>query len=66
MLVERGERDTPSVRRPAAVATRGIGKDPAVTATVASLWLLLALFVVYPLAMLCARMLTDHGAFTTA
>ena len=30
------------------------------------LWVLLALFVVYPLAMLLARVLFDHGAFTTA
>ena len=44
----------------------GGGKDPAVTTAVVLLWLLLALFVVYPLAMLFARMLTDHGAFTTA
>ena len=40
--------------------------DPAVAATVVSLWLLLALFVVYPLAMLLARVLFDHGIFTTA
>ena len=44
----------------------GGGKDPAVTTAVILLWLLLALFVVYPLAMLFARMLTDHGSFTTA
>ncbi len=44
----------------------GNGKDPAVTAAVVVLWLLLALFVVYPLAMLFARMLTDHGTFTFA
>ena len=31
-----------------------------------ALWLLLGLFVVYPLAMLFVRMLTDHGTFTTA
>ena len=42
------------------------GKDPAVTVAVLALWVLLALFVVYPLAMLFARILTDHGAFTTA
>jgi iron(III) transport system permease protein len=42
-----------------------IRKDPAVTAAALALWLLLGMFVVYPLAMLIARMLTDHGAFTT-
>ncbi len=42
--------------------TRG---DPAVAVAALALWLLLGLFVVYPLAMLIARMLTDHGAFTT-
>src|SRR5947207_2678934 len=36
--------------------------DIAVTLTAAVLWLLLALFVVYPLAMLFARMLGDRGA----
>jgi hypothetical protein len=36
-------------------------RDIAVTLTVAALWLLLALFVVYPLVMLFARMLGDHG-----
>jgi iron(III) transport system permease protein len=44
----------------------GARRDPVVAATVLVLWLLLGLFVVYPLAMLFARMLTDHGAFTTA
>src|SRR5258705_5533263 len=44
----------------------GVRRDPVVTATVLVLWLLLGLFVVYPLAMLFARMLTDHGTFTTA
>jgi len=42
-----------------------IRKDPAVTAAALALWLLLGLFVVYPLAMLIVRMLTDHGTFTT-
>src|SRR5438034_10242393 len=41
-------------------------RDPAVAATALALWALLALFVVYPLAMLLARVLFDHGAFTTA
>ena len=41
-------------------------RDPVVAATALVLWLLLAFFVVYPLAMLFARMLTDHGTFTTA
>ena len=44
----------------------GVHRDPVITAAVIVLWLLLALFVVYPLAMLVARMLTDHGSFTTA
>ena len=35
--------------------------DPALAITVASLWLLLGLFVVYPLAMLFARTFVDHG-----
>ena len=42
------------------------GTDPAVSAAVLALWLLLALFVIYPLAMLLARVLVDHGTFTTA
>ena len=41
-------------------------RDPAVAVAVFALWALLALFVVYPLAMLFARILTDHGTFTTA
>ncbi len=51
--------------RRAALAAR-VRADPAVAAAVVSLWVLLALFVVYPLAMLLARSLTDHGTFTTA
>jgi iron(III) transport system permease protein len=47
-------------------ATMGVRNDPAVAAAVFVLWALLALFVVYPLAMLLVRVLTDHGAFTTA
>jgi iron(III) transport system permease protein len=47
-------------------ASARLRSDPAVAAAVASLWLLLALFVVYPLAMLLARVLFDHGVFTTA
>jgi iron(III) transport system permease protein len=41
-------------------------RDPVVAAAVLALWLLLALFVIYPLAMLFVRMLTDHGTFTTS
>jgi iron(III) transport system permease protein len=41
-------------------------RDPAVALAVLCLWLLLALFVVYPLAMLLARVLFDRGSFTTA
>ncbi len=40
-------------------------RDPAVTATSIVLWLLVALFVVYPLAMLLSRVLFDNGALTT-
>ncbi len=49
-----------------AAATMGMRNDPAVAAAVFVLWALLALFVVYPLAMLFVRVLTDHGGFTTA
>ena len=45
---------------------KGMRSDPAVAAAVLVLWALLALFVVYPLVMLLARVLTDHGGFTTA
>ena len=47
------------------VAKAGVGHDPAVAAAVSLLWVLLALFVVYPLAMLFVRIVTDHGTFTT-
>src|SRR5947207_13969695 len=40
--------------------------DPAVAMAVVVLWVLLALFVVYPLVMLLGRVLTDHGVFTAA
>src|SRR5215472_16821317 len=40
-------------------------KDPAISAAGLALWMLLALFVIYPLAMLLARVLFDHGTFTT-
>ncbi|MEO8303671.1 MAG: ABC transporter permease subunit, partial [Betaproteobacteria bacterium] len=50
---------------PTARAVR-TSRDPAVTVAVVALWLVLALFVVYPLVMLFARVLTDHGTFTTA
>jgi iron(III) transport system permease protein len=52
--------------RPLAAAAARIRRDPAVAATVLLLWLLLALFVIYPLAMLLARVLIDHGTFTTS
>jgi len=44
----------------------GARSDPAVAVAALALWLLLALFVVYPLVMLFARILVDHGTFTTA
>ena len=49
-----------------AVAASGLGSDPVIAGTALLLWLLLALFVVYPLAMLLVRVLTDHGSFSTA
>jgi len=41
-------------------------RDPAVAATALVLWLLLALFVVYPMAMLLARVFVDKGGVTFA
>ena len=42
-------------------------RDPAVTVAVAALWLLLGLFIVYPLAMMMARVLSDgQGGITFA
>ena len=55
-----------SATRRWAAATAGVRNDPAVAAAVFVLWALLALFVVYPLAMLLVRVLTDQGGFTTA
>jgi iron(III) transport system permease protein len=52
--------------RPLAAARARFRRDPAVAAAVLSLWLLLALFVIYPLVMLLVRMLFDHGTLTTA
>jgi len=46
----------------ATAARPAFGRDPAVTAAVIVLWLLLALFVVYPLAMLFVRIVVDKGA----
>jgi iron(III) transport system permease protein len=53
-------------RHPPAAAAARPHADPAVAGTAFALWALLALFVVYPLGMLLARVLTDHGVFTTA
>ncbi|CAG1006520.1 Molybdenum transport system permease protein ModB [Burkholderiales bacterium] len=39
-------------------------RDPAVAVAVVVLWLLLALFVVYPFATLLARVLVDRGSFS--
>ncbi|MFO1314674.1 MAG: iron ABC transporter permease [Burkholderiales bacterium] len=49
-----------------ATVADSLRRDPAVAVAVVALWVLLALFVVYPLATLLARVFTDHGAFTTA
>jgi iron(III) transport system permease protein len=46
------------------VATARMRGDAAVASAALSLWLLLALFVVYPLMMLLGRVLFDHGTFT--
>jgi len=48
------------------LSATALRRDPAVTLTVIALWALLALFVVFPLATLLARVLFDHGRFTTA
>ncbi len=55
----------PAVTAPAPRAP-GVPRDPVVAGTAFVLWVLLGLFVVYPLAMLFARMLTDHGHFSVA
>jgi iron(III) transport system permease protein len=47
-------------------AARRAQPDRAVAATALVLWLLLALFVVFPLAMLFARILVDRGEFSVA
>ena len=49
-----------------AAAPAGPRRDPLIAATVLVLWLLLALFVVYPLVMMVARMFTQGGQFSTA
>ncbi len=49
---------TPALRAP------GAHRDPVVAVAAFMLWALLALFVVYPLAMLFVRMLTDQGQFS--
>jgi len=38
--------------------------DPALAFTVALLWIAIGLFVLYPIAMLLARVFVDHGHFT--
>lgn len=53
------------MRAPAPLAARA-HRDPVVAGAVFALWALLALFVVYPLAMLLARVLTDQGHFSVA
>jgi iron(III) transport system permease protein len=64
--------DTSTLVRPSAgpgrtrLAIARVRRDPTVALAVLCLWLLLALFVIYPLAMLLGRVLVDHGSFTTA
>src|SRR5207237_7565492 len=55
-----------SATRRWAGATAGMRNDPAVAAAVFALWALLALFVLYPLAMLLVRVSPDQGGSTTA
>ena len=50
-----------AVRRGAAAGPRG---EPALAFAVTLLWCLLALFVLYPIAMLLARVFVDKGHFT--
>jgi iron(III) transport system permease protein len=54
--------------RPAAVPSASVAErlraDPGLALAVAGLWLLLGLFVLYPLAMLLARVFFDGGQFT--
>jgi iron(III) transport system permease protein len=57
---------TSAIGRPWAGAVVRMRNDPAVAMAVFMLWALLGLFVLYPLAALVARMMVDHGAFTTA
>jgi iron(III) transport system permease protein len=47
--------------RPAGPRAAGAGRDPALRVTVALLWALLALFVLYPLVSLLARVFVDGG-----
>jgi len=56
---------TSATDRPRTGAVARMRNDPAVAVAVFALWLLLALFVVYPLAALVTRMMVEHGAFTT-
>ncbi len=57
---------TTATARPSVGAVTRMRDDPAVAVAVVALWVLLGLFVVYPMAMLLGRVLTDHGVFTTA
>ena len=52
--------------RPSSLTPRPLVRDPAVTFTALVLWLLVGLFVVYPLAMLLARVAFDNGTFSLA
>lgn len=48
------------------MASRPLHRDRTVAATALVLWLLVGLFVVYPLGMLLARVVVDNGAFSLA
>ncbi len=54
------------MRRPAVPRAPGARRDPALLATVTVLWVLLGLFVLFPLASLLARVLLDGGRLSLA
>ena len=54
------------VRSQAAAEWRRVAADPALLGTIVVLWVLLALFVLFPLAQLLQRAFIDQGQFTLA
>ena len=55
---------TASATLPAAAGAARAQRDPLVSASALVLWLLLALFVVYPLVMMLGRVFVHQGRFT--